>query len=288
MSQANSYEEIIKRFVHQMQDAEAIVIGAGSGMSAADGYVHYYKRDDVFAQWFGDFEEKYGFHNSFNGVYYRYRTREEYWAFMARMIKLIRSSKAGQSYQDLKKLLEGRNYHVLTTNQDTLFTQICPEEKISAIQGDWRYNQCKNRCHDAIYENGEQVDRMVEAIDDCAIPTALLPRCPKCGGKMEPWIRSYDFLEGRKYREEYEKLDQFLRKNQQKKVLFLELGVGRMTPVFIQEPFWQLTYAWENAFYTTINPKDARMPKELEKKGLVIQEDIARVLHDAVALQNEM
>ena len=77
------------------------------------------------------------------------------------------------------------------------------------------------------------------------------------------------------------------KKNMHKKVLFLELGVGRMTPMFIQEPFWNMTYAWPNAFYITINPRDAIVPEELKQKGLAIREDIAKVLTDTRKISNE-
>ncbi len=108
--------------------------------------------------------------------------------------------------------------------------------------------------------------------------------CPECGAEMEPWMRSRVFLEGRKYRGEYTKLNDFLRKNRNKNMLFLEIGVGRMTPMFIQEPFWNMTYALPQAFYITVNPKDAYLPKELENKGLAIREDIAEVLIDTKKL----
>ena len=58
-----------------------------------------------------------------------------------------------------------------------------------------------------------------------------------------------------------------------------------MTPMFIQEPFWNLTYSLPRAFYITINPRDALLPRELEKKGLAVKEDIAAVLRDAVEIQ---
>ena len=57
-----------------------------------------------------------------------------------------------------------------------------------------------------------------------------------------------------------------------------------MTPMFIQEPFWNLTYSLPRAFYITINPKDAILPQQLSGKGLAIREDIAPVLGDAAAL----
>ena len=78
-----------------------------------------------------------------------------------------------------------------------------------------------------------------------------------------------------------------MEKNKEKKILFLELGVGRMNPMFIQEPFWNLTYSLPKAFYITINPKDALLPIEIEQKGLAIKEDIALVLQEAVRVKKE-
>ena len=66
---------------------------------------------------------------------------------------------------------------------------------------------------------------MNDAIDEnLCIPAELIPRCPKCGAEMEPWVRGYTFLEGKKYKEEYRKINEFLTANQNKKILFLELN----------------------------------------------------------------
>ena len=251
-------------------------------MSAAAGYRHYYEHDKDFVDNLGDFEKKYGYRNSFDGFYYRYRTSEERWAFIAKNLCMILDAKTGQPYKDLFEILKDKNYYILTTNQDTQFDRVFPEEKISAIQGDWRYFQCSRRCHDELYDSVETLHKLKDAIDsELKVPSDMIPHCPKCGAEMEPWVRSWVFLEGKKYREEHSKLNAFLKKNMHKKILFLELGVGRMTPMFIQEPFWNMTYAWPNAFYITINPKDAIVPEKLKQKGLAIHEDIARVLADA-------
>ena len=124
---------------------------------------------------------------------------------------------------------------------------------------------------------------MNAAIDEnLCIPSELIPRCPQCGAELEPWVRGYTFLEGEKYRDEYRKINEFLQQNKNGRILFLELGVGRMTPMFIQEPFWNLTYQLPQAYYITINPKDALLPKQLAQKGRAIKEDIADVLRKAV------
>ena len=136
----------------------------------------------------------------------------------------------------------------------------------------------------AYREMREAAERLYAKIEDCRIPTDEIPKCPVCGGDMEPWVRSFVFLEGRKYHEEYDKWTRFLQAYKNKKILFLELGVGRMTPMFIQEPFWNMTYSWRKSYYVTINPKDAILPKELQDRGMAIHEDIALVLRDAVSL----
>ena len=180
-------------------------------------------------------------------------------------------------------LLRGKNFFAVTTNQDTQFSKVLPEEQYSAIQGDFRFFQCSRRCHDEVYPAMEIVEKLHANIDsDLSVPTELIPRCPRCGTLMEPWVRGFTFLEGSRYREAYAKWMDFLEKNKEKKLLLLELGVGRMTPMFIQEPFWALTHQLPQAFYLTINPKDAMVPKLLYSKGAAIHEDIAAVFADAV------
>ena len=66
------------------------------------------------------------------------------------------------------------------------------------------------------------------------------------------------------------------------KVLFLELGVGRMTPMFIQEPFWKLTAQLPNAYDVMVNRDYQFLPKKIADKGLAIKDDIAKVLDDVV------
>jgi NAD-dependent SIR2 family protein deacetylase len=247
----NNVEFLLKK----IEDAEAILVGAASGMSAACGFHFFYTHDEYFEKYFGDFHRKYGYEGAFDGYYYRYPSREARWAFIARLCYLMYECETGSTYYDLMELLQGRNYHIMTTNQDTQFTRVVSEDKLSAIQGDWRYFQCDGRCHDGIYYNKDQIYEMNAAIDEnLCIPSSMIPRCPKCGRDMEPWVRGYTFLEGKKYREEHQKINDFLHENMNKKILFLELGVGRMTPMFIQEPFWNLTYQLPDAFYITVNP----------------------------------
>jgi len=282
----SGHEETMEILLEKIEEANAILVGAAAGMSAACGYNFFYQNDSYFQKYLGEFHKKYGYVGAFNGFYYRYPSSEERWAFIARMSYMEYECETGRPYYDLMELLEGKTYHIMTTNQDFQFTRVVPEEKLSAIQGDSRYFQCSHRCHDEIFYNRDMIYDMNAAIDsDLKIPTEMIPRCPQCGAELEPWVRGYTFLEGAKYKDEYRKIRGFLQRHNGGKMLFLELGVGRMTPMFIQEPFWNLTYQLPQAFYITINPKDALVPKEIADKGLAIKEDIAQVLKKAVEIK---
>lgn len=278
----NSIETLLK----MIEEADAVVVGGAAGMSSAAGY-NLYATDERFYDCLGAFAEKYGMTNAFDGYYYNFKTREERWAFLAAFAKGNMDFPITEPYMNLKKLIENKNYFVVTTNQDSMFSRIFPEEKVSAIQGDFRYLQCNDRCHDEIYPATEIYEKLYENTDGTTVPTEMIPVCPKCGGDMEPWVRSFVFLEGTAYKEAYRKYYGFLQDNMYKKILFLELGVGMMTPMFIKEPFWNLTYKLPKASYVTINPKDALVPDEIKDKSLAIGEDIAMVLEKAVKALEE-
>ena len=274
----SNMNETIKILKNKIDTADAIIVGGASGMSAAAGFKFYYQRDEVFEKIAGSLENKYGFHNFFDALYNRYTTRGEHWAILIRTMKYIHDCYTGEPYIDLAELLEGKNYYIATTNQDAQFYHTFPDDKITRIQGDWRYWQCDNTCHDEIYYNKEQVFYLYDQIIDDALPNHLIPRCKHCGSEMSPWVRSRNFLEGAFYQKEMNRYKNFLRKHSNKQTLFLELGVGMMTPMFIKEPFMNMVYQWPKAFYATINPQHAIIPHEIRNKSLAIDDDIAITL----------
>ena len=271
-------KEKIELLRQKIDEADAIVVGGASGMSAASGFVFYYQEDDVFRRMAGSLAKKYDRHNMFDLFYDRRPSRGEQWALMLRIIHYIYECYTGETYTDLAELLKGKDYYIATTNQDAQFYRVFPAERITRIQGDWRYWQCSRPCHDEIYDNKEKVYRLVREIMDDALPDELIPRCPHCGKELAPWVRGYTFLEGEYYQREMKRYLDFLRANSRRKVLFLELGVGMMTPMFIKEPFMNMTYQFPNAFYATVNPQHAIIPKEIARKSLAISDDIAVTL----------
>lgn len=277
------YDEAIDQMVAWVKDADVVVVGGASGLSAAGGGDFYYGGSPSFHEHFGRFAKKYGFEGAFDGMHYDYRSREAFWAYLATFLYTTQTAPVRQPYKDLDAMLQGKEFYVITTNQDTQFVKLYPRTKVSELQGDHRYFQCARCCTDDIWDAVEPVAQMVAAIDEetLEIPADLVPRCPHCGGEAFPWVRGYgNFLQGYQYDEEYEQASQYLADHCEDNILFLELGVGRMTPMFIQEPFWQLTAALPKAKYIGVNDKYTFLPKTIEDKGMVITADIANVLRD--------
>ena len=81
------------------------------------------------------------------------------------------------------------------------------------------------------------------------VPSELIPRCPVCGWKMVPWVQDSTFLQGEAWKIAYRRYENFVRKNQDKKLLLLELGVGDMTPSVIKLPFWNMATNFQKHFW---------------------------------------
>ena len=280
------YDEQIHTIAEKIKEADCILVGGASGLSAAGGGDFYYEDNASFRKYFGKFADKYHLKGAFSGTFRQWESPEEKWAYLATFLHVTQTAPVRQPYRDLDEILKGEDFFILTTNQDTQFVKLYPEDKVAEIQGDHRFLQCSRCCSDYVWDAVEPVKKMMEAMGDgTAIPTELIPRCPHCGAEAFPWVRGYgNFLEGEKYQEEYEKVSEYILSHAEKNILFLELGVGRITPMFIQEPFWNLTASLPNAYYITVNDKYDFLPKQLEDKGMVVVNEIAKVLADVNAL----
>ena len=269
--------------IHEIADlihqADAVLVGAGSGLSSAAGYNHYH-HDEMFQENFGDFEDAYGIQNLFQGFYYLYSKPEQQWGFYARYIDFMEKAPAGQPYLDLKEILNGKDYFILTTNCDVQLPKTFPEDKIFQFQGDFRYFQCSQPCHDKLYENRDMISAMLRHTVDLAVPSDLIPRCPLCGWKMVPWVQDNTFLQGEKWKADYQRYEDFVQKYCDKKLLLLELGVGDMTPSVIKLPFWDMTAKFPNAFLVTVNLAKSSAPEHLRGKSLTLCDDLAHFMHE--------
>lgn len=261
-----------------IEDADAILIGAGAGMSTAAGLTY---SGDRFMRFFSDFNEKYGIKDMYSGGFYPFATLEEYWAWWSRHIYYNRYyGSAGQPYIDLLELLKGKNYFVITTNVDHQFQLAGFDRKrLFYTQGDYGLFQCSVPCHSRTYNNEGQIRRMLAEQEKMKIPTELIPKCPICGKPMTVNLRSDNtFVQDEGWYKACERYEEFVSRYQKSNILLLELGVGYNTPVIIKYPFWRMTLKNPNVLYICINHGEAGVPKEIQKRSISIDDDIAAVL----------
>ena len=273
MSQADLLNNLI-------DEAEAIVIGIGAGMSAATGFTYVGKR---FTDAFPDFIAKYRFFDMLQASLLEFEDAQEYWAFQSRFSLLnFFDQPVGQAYVDLKHMMTGKNYHIITTNADNAFYAAKFDmDKVFRIQGEYGLWQCSEHCHQQTYHDENLIRQMVEQQSDMKIPAALVPDCPKCGAVLEVNKRNEEkgMVEDGHFHEQKERYEKFLAENQAKKILFLEIGVGHTTPQFIKHPFQQMTEENPHTLFVTMNQKDYFVPHAIRPQTVRIDEDIAEVLH---------
>ena len=273
-----SCSEPLERLQAALRDCDAVVIGAGSGLSTAAGFTYNGER---FKKYFSDFAEKYGIKDMYSGGFYPFATPEEHWAYWSRYIYINRYMDAPKPvYENLLKLVADKDYFVVTTNVDHCFQKAGFDKKrLFYTQGDYGLFQCSEPCCQETFDNEAVIRQMIEQQKNMKVPTELLPVCPHCGKPLTMNLRCDDtFVEDDGWHRAAERYENFLRTRAGGKILFLELGVGYNTPIIIKYPFWQMTAKNPNATYVCINQGQAVCPQEIERQSVCIHADIGQIL----------
>ena len=292
-----TYEEQVRKLKEKMQNVEAIVLGAGSGLSTAAGFTYSGER---FQKYFFDFAKKYPIRDIYSGGFFPFESPEEFWAWWSRHIYFNRYIDAPSDvYGNLKKIVEGKDYFVLTTNVDHQFQRAGFEkERLFYTQGDYGLFQSSRPTLAKTYDNQEIVEKMLEAqgfVRDNAgifqlpegktlkmsIPTELIPVCPDDGLPMTMNLRTDEsFVEDTGWKMAAKRYQDFLHSHKGKHVLYWELGVGMNTPVIIKFPFWRYTEENPNAYYACLNLGEAGCSREISERSICLNADIGKVLRD--------
>lgn len=273
-----NFSQQIELLQEKLKQADAVLIGAGAGLSAAAGLTYSGER---FERYFSDFREKYGITDIYSGGFYPFETLEEYWAWWSRHIFYNRYVDAPVPvYDKLLTAVKGTDYFVLTTNVDHQFQRAGFDKKrLFYTQGDYGLWQCSRACHDRTYDNEVTVRRMLDEQEDMKVPSELVPYCPVCGAPITMNLRSDDtFVQDKGWYEAAGRYEAFLKEHGKERILLLELGVGGNTPGIIKYPFWQMTAANSRASYICINQGEAAAPLQISSRSVCIDEDINKVM----------
>ena len=268
----------IEKLRKALQSADAIVVGAGAGLSTSAGFTYSGER---FERHFADFIRQYSFTDMYSAGFYPFPTEEEHWAYWSRHIYYNRYVPATKPvYDNLLKLLQEKDYFVITTNVDHQFQKAgFDKQRLFYTQGDYGLFQCAKPCHQKTYDNEEMVKRMIAEQQDMRIPTELIPHCPVCGGPMKVNLRADEtFVEDEGWHAASERYTEFIRRHKDGRVLFLDLGSGGNTPVIFKIPFIRWTMQNPNAIYATVNLGEAFTVDQIADRSIVIDADINDVL----------
>ena len=279
MTQTEKQTGLLKQALEQ---ADAVVIGAGAGLSVSAGFTYSGER---FERYFADFIAKYRLPDMYTAGFFPFPTPEEKWAYWSRHIWYNRYVPAPKPvYGDLLELVRDRDYFVLTTNVDHQFQKAGFDKKrLFYTQGDYGLFQCAEPCHQETYDNEALVKRMLAEQKDLRVPTALVPRCPVCGGPMTMNLRADDsFVEDAGWHEAQRRYHAFLNAHTRGRVVYLELGVGYNTPGIIKLPFWRRVAENPEARFFSVNAQISEIPEEIAAQSVCITADIGSVLKGAI------
>ena len=268
-------------------EADAIIVGAGAGLSTSAGFTYSGER---FERHFADFIRQYGFTDMYSAGFYPFPTEEEHWGYWSRHIYYNRYVPAPKPvYDNLLKLLKDKDYFVITTNVDHQFQKAgFDKQRLFYTQGDYGLFQCAKPCHQKTYDNEEMVKRMIAEQQDMRIPSELVPHCPVCSGPMKVNLRADEtFVEDEGWHAASKRYTEFIRRHKDGKVLFLDLGSGGNTPVIFKIPFIRWTMQNPNATYATINLGEAFTVDQIADRSIVINGDIGEVLEILIARRGE-
>ncbi|MDO4797288.1 MAG: Sir2 silent information regulator family NAD-dependent deacetylase [Coriobacteriales bacterium] len=279
------FAEKVGRLARMIDDADAVAVGIGSGMSTACGY-DFYHGTELFEERLGAFGRAHGFSTLFDGLYHVFSTPEEQWAFNLAVSGLVEGLPLGAPYERLASLLEGKEHFVITTNVDGQVPRAFGPGRVWLFQGDLRYLQCVQPCHGAVYPWREAAAAALESVatGPDGVPRVdgeALPRCPECNWLMAPWARDVNFCEGDMWRGQKEAYEGFLRRHLVEgsgRVLFLELGVSSMTPAIIKMPFWSMLAKNPRSTYACVNLGEESAPPIGAERSLTLTADIGAVV----------
>ena len=283
MNQTSPLDPQITRLRQALDDADAVLIGAGAGLSASAGFDYSGER---FTRHFADFIDRYHFRDMYSAGFYQFPTPEEQWAFWSRYILINRYEEPPKdTYEVLLDLVHDKDYFVLTTNVDHCFQKAgFDKTRLFYTQGDYGLWQCSIPCCPKTYDNESTIREMVARQKDMRIPSDLVPHCPVCGAPMAMNLRSDGtFVEDQGWHRAMNRYQTFVRQHHDMDVLLLELGVGGNTPGIIKFPFWRLTAQEPGFTYACVTLNDAVCPPQIADQSICISADIDTVLRDLAA-----
>ena len=287
MTYTNNYLERIESLRRLLDEADAIIVGAGAGLSSAAG-IQY--SGPEFERTFRPWIERYGITDLYTSSFYPFETQEELWAYWAMHVWFARyRPDAMPLYRQLYDLLKDRNCFVITTNVDGQFEKAgFDPDRIFATQGDYGLFQPKTGRPGITWSNREWVDQVLPMIKDCRIPSDMVPHVPGTNGEVAMNLRCDNtFVEDERWHVQDGRYYDFVEENKYGRLLLLEFGVGFNTPVIIRFPFERMAAQWKHTTLVRFNSEEQQSYTPDLTRMIGFREDIGQVLSDTLTNQKD-
>lgn len=273
-----------------LRECDYVLIGAGAGLSAAAGIS--FANEDVFR---ADYPVLWaqGVHSDYQTFSYKGWLKGQQWGYLARHIKTMVLDMPGLPlYHDLKALLDGLEYHVITSNVDRQFYKAgFPEERVFEAQGHYLTLICTEGCTEEEWDIAPALEiiRAHTNPEDLTVPEEVLPRCPHCGAPLRMAFRDTKaHAEGEAcYRD-------FLARSEGHSIAIVEFGVGFNSAGVIRVPFERIVGERPEArfFRITVDYADSdieiaypEIPKPIASQSLSINRDAREVIGELLTMK---
>ena len=263
-----------------LRESEALMIGAGAGLSAAAGF-DYTDRAQFARDYPGMLQ--YGFTCKLDMMANFAVPEELLWGYYLQHVKEVRFAPGTHRvYQDLLAITRAReNYFVITTNVDALFARNnFDPERLYTPQGDYSLAQCLAPCSQQTWPVEALIEAYLPLVDKSTqkLPPGKIPKCPNCGGPMFLNVRGGNWFVEAPWTEGSNRFKHWLAGNKNKKIVVLDIGSGFNTPVWVRWPAEKVVRANAEARLLRLNLHHPEVPQDILDRSLSFSEPAEEIL----------
>tara|TARA_B100001287_G_C22662728_1_gene521215 strand:- start:378 stop:1238 length:861 start_codon:yes stop_codon:yes gene_type:complete len=266
-----------------LDEADAILIVSGAGMSVDSGVPTYRGNDGIWSKSIKIGDETYSYDEISSLKMWKTKPKLA-WGFKSRFYNLMKELEPHNGYYELLDNIKDRyDYFVATSNIDGYFKRSGFDiNKIYEVHGSVNYLQCMDKKCNIL--NGVVEARNMPTYNEETFIADWLPMCEHCGNMSRPNVSMFGDVEfyGKPYEYQRKRLNEWLfnLKKTNKKLVILEIGCGinphslRMSNGRMMSGEWKMPIFDNNIGTIRLNPNDKQEDHETIHIGLGAQKGI--------------
>ncbi|MBD5430704.1 Sir2 family NAD-dependent protein deacetylase [Lactobacillus sp.] len=247
--------ENVKRW---LDEADAVIVTAGNGFAQMEGLDML--SDETFAQDYPEVAEKYHVKTIADALDKKFDSWDEQWKFWSKLIdRYSLKYEPSAEMKVLLNILKEKNYFIATSTYGHFFEKAgFNEKRIFNVFGDWTRMQCSSGLN-----HGQISD--IEAVKSYLIGKGEVPKCEDCNSEMELHmpLNSHFFPD----EDANTRFRWFLTKNEEKKVVVLELGVDLTSPQLL-DPMAKLVEQFGSWKYVAADLSQDELPETIDNRAV--------------------